>query len=83
MAGPSRSKRLDDEICDELWRDDECSVNSESEFNDDSDSYSDMVVKFLSGSEQSDSSDDEDVNDDSDMQQGTWTKVGAECPRSI
>jgi hypothetical protein len=38
-----------------------------------------MVVKFLSDSEQSDSSDDEDnVNDDSDKQYGTWTKVGAE-----
>jgi hypothetical protein len=55
----------------ELWKEDECSVNSESEF-------SDMVVKVLSGSEQSDSSDDKDVNDDSGMQHGTCTKVGAE-----
>jgi hypothetical protein len=40
-----------------------------------------MVVKFLSGSEQSDSCDDKDnVNYDSDMQHGTWTKVGAERP---
>jgi hypothetical protein len=40
-----------------------------------------MVVKFLSDSEQSDSSDDEDnVNDDSDMQHETWTKVWAELP---
>jgi hypothetical protein len=35
----------------------------------------------LSGSEQSDSSDDEVVNDDSDMQHGARTKVGAERPR--
>jgi hypothetical protein len=35
-----------------------------------------MVVKFSSGSKQSDSSDDEDnVNDDSDMQHETQTKV--------
>jgi hypothetical protein len=40
-----------------------------------------MVVKFLFGSEQSDSSDDEDnVNDDSDMQHRTWTKVRAKQP---
>jgi hypothetical protein len=40
-----------------------------------------MVVKFLSDSKQSDNSDDEDnVNDDSDMQHETWTKVGAELP---
>jgi hypothetical protein len=55
-------------------------MNLVSEFNDDSGCCSDMVVKFLSGSEQSDSSDDEDVNDDSDMQHVTWTKVGAERP---
>jgi hypothetical protein len=40
-----------------------------------------MVVKVLSGSERSDSSNDEAVNDDSGMQLGTWTKVGAERPR--
>jgi hypothetical protein len=35
-----------------------------------------MVVKFLSGS---DSCDDEDnINDGSDMQHGTWAKVGAQ-----
>jgi hypothetical protein len=75
--------RLDDEdICDELCTEDEFSVNSESEFSGDSDCDSDMVMEFLSGSEQSDSSDDEDdVNDDSDMQHGTWAKVGAERPR--
>jgi hypothetical protein len=40
-----------------------------------------MVVKFLFDSEQNDSSDDKDnVNDDSDMQHETWTKVGAERP---
>jgi hypothetical protein len=51
----------------------------QSEFSDDSDCDSDMVVKFLSGSKHSDSSDDEhNVNYDSDMQHGTWTKVGAE-----
>jgi hypothetical protein len=71
--------RLDhEEIRDEIWKEDECSVNSENEFSDDSDCYSDMVVKVLSDNEQSDSSDDEDVNDDSGMQHGTWTKVGAE-----
>jgi hypothetical protein len=65
--------RLDYEICDELWNEDE--------FSDDSDCDYDTVVKFLPDSEQSDSSDDEDnVNDDSDMQHGTWTKVGAERP---
>jgi hypothetical protein len=65
--------RLDDEICDEL--------RNKDEFSDDSHCDGDMVVKFLSGSEQSDSSDDEDnVNDDSDMQHETWTKVGAEHP---
>jgi hypothetical protein len=37
-----------------------CSVNSESEFSDDSGCDCNMVVKFLSCSEQSDSSDDED-----------------------
>jgi hypothetical protein len=59
-------------MCYELWIQDKFSVNSESEFSDDSD----MVVKFLSGSEQRDSSDDEDnVNDESDMQHGTWTKA--------
>jgi hypothetical protein len=42
--------RLDDEICDELWNEDE--------FSDDSHCDGDMVVKFLSDSEQSDSSDD-------------------------
>jgi hypothetical protein len=37
--------------------------------------------KFLSGSKHSDSFDDNNnVNDDSDMQHGTWTKVGAEWP---
>jgi hypothetical protein len=36
-------------------------------------------VTFLSGSKQRDSSYDEDnVYDDSDMQHGTWKKVGAE-----
>jgi hypothetical protein len=72
--------RLDDEeICDKLWKENECSVNSESKFSDDSDCDSDTVVKFLSSSKQSDISGDKgNVNDDSDMQHGTWTKVGAE-----
>jgi hypothetical protein len=40
-----------------------------------------MVVKFLSGSKHSDSSGDKDsVNDDSNMQHETWTKVGVEQP---
>jgi hypothetical protein len=66
--------RKDDEICYELWNEDE--------FSDDSDCDDDMVVKFLSDSEQSDNSVDEDnVNDDNDMQHETWTKVGAELPR--
>jgi hypothetical protein len=71
---------LDDEdICDALWKEDECSVNSESEFSDDSGCDSNTVVKFLSCSKQIDNSNDEDnVNDDSDMQHGTRTKVGAE-----
>jgi hypothetical protein len=73
MAGPSNSMQLDDEICDELWNEDK--------FIDDSDCDGDMVVKFLSHSKQSDSSDDEDnVNDDSDVQHETWTKVGADQP---
>jgi hypothetical protein len=56
-------------------------INIVSKFSDDSDCDGDMVVKFLSDSEQSDSSDDKDnVNDDSDMQHGTWTKTGAEQP---
>jgi hypothetical protein len=78
MAGPSKSMRLDDdELWDELQK--EFSVNSESEFSDDSDC--DMVVKPLSGSEQSNSSGDKDyVNAGSDMKHGTWTKVGAERP---
>jgi hypothetical protein len=68
--------RLHDEICDELCNEDE--------FSDDSDCDSGMVVKFLSDSEQTDSSDDEDnVNDDNDMQHGTWTKVGAERLRVL
>jgi hypothetical protein len=63
--------RLDDEICDELW--------DEDEFSDDSDCDGDMVVKFLSDGEQSDSCGDEDnINDDSDMQHETWSKVRAE-----
>jgi hypothetical protein len=67
----SKSWQFVDEICDGLW--------AEDEFSDDSDSDGDTVVKFLSDSKQSDSSDDEeDVNDDSNMQHGTWTKVGAE-----
>jgi hypothetical protein len=81
MVGPGKSMWLDDEIYDELWKEDEFSVNSESEFSDGSDCVSDMVVKFLSGSKQSDSSDDKDnVNYDSDIQHGTWTKVGTEWP---
>jgi hypothetical protein len=41
-----------------------------------------MVVKFLSGSKRSDSSDDKDnVNYDSHMQHGTRPEVGAEQPR--
>jgi hypothetical protein len=61
----------DDEICDELWKADE--------FSDDSDCGGDMVVKFLSGGKQCDSYDDEDsVNYDSNMKHGTWTKVQAE-----
>jgi hypothetical protein len=54
-------------------------TNLVSEFSDDSDYDGDMVVKLLSDSEQSDRYDDEDnVNYDSDMQHGTWTKVGTE-----
>jgi hypothetical protein len=69
----------DEEICYELRKEDEFSVNSESECNDDSDCDSDVVVKFLSGKEKGDSSYDEDnVNHDTDMQHGAWTKVGAE-----
>jgi hypothetical protein len=58
--------RLDDEeIHKELWKE-EFSANSEGEFSD-----SDTVMKFLSGSEQCDHSDDEDnVNSDSDMDKG-------------
>jgi hypothetical protein len=64
--------QLGDEICNELWKEDEFTVNSESKFSDDTDCDSDMVVKFLSGSKQSDSYDDKDnINDDSDMQHGT------------
>jgi hypothetical protein len=75
MAVRSNSMRLDDEICDELWNEDEFS----SEFSDDSHCDGDVVVTFLSDSEQSDSSEDEDnVDNDSGMQHGTWTKVGAE-----
>jgi hypothetical protein len=71
MAGSSNSIQLDGEICDELWNEDE--------FSDDSNCETDMVVKFLSDSGQSDSSDDEDnVSDYTDMQHGTWTKEGAE-----
>jgi hypothetical protein len=57
-----------------------------SEFSDDSDCDGDMVVEFLSDSDQSDSdqsdsSDDEDnVTDDSDMQYEAWTELGAERP---
>jgi hypothetical protein len=55
-----------------------CSVNSESEFSVENDCYSDVVMKVFSGSEQSDSSDDdEDVNNDIVMQHGTWANVGA------
>jgi hypothetical protein len=74
MTGPSNSMQLDDEIWDELWNEDE--------FSDNSDCDDDMVVKFLSDSEQSDNFDDKDnVNHDSDMQHETWTKVGSERPR--
>jgi hypothetical protein len=64
--------RLDDEICDELW--------TEDEFSDDSYCVGDMVAKFLSDSKQSDSSDEDNVNDDNDMQHETWTKVGVSNP---
>jgi hypothetical protein len=38
-----------------------------------------VIVIWLSDSEESDSSDDDDnVNDDSEMRNGTWTKLGAE-----
>jgi hypothetical protein len=41
-----------------------------------------MAVNFLSGSKQSDSSNDEDhAYDYSDMQQRTWAKLGVERPR--
>jgi hypothetical protein len=37
-----------------------------------------VIVIWLSNSEQTESSDDDDnVNDDSDMQNGTWRKLGA------
>jgi hypothetical protein len=72
MAGPSNSLWLDDEICDELW--------NENEFSDDSDCYGDMAVKFLTDSEQSDSPNKDNVNDDSDMQHETWTKVRLSDP---
>lgn len=66
-----------EEICNELWEVDGYNVNSESEFSDDSDCDSDMVVKFLSGSKHSDGSgDDNNVKDDNDMHHGTRTKVG-------
>jgi hypothetical protein len=45
MAGPSKNMRLhDEEICDELLKEDECSVNLESEFSDDSGCDRKMVV---------------------------------------
>jgi hypothetical protein len=54
-------------------------MNLVSEFGDDNDDDSDMVVKFLSGREQSDSTDDKyNISGDSDMQHGTWSKVGAQ-----
>jgi hypothetical protein len=54
----------DDETCYELW--------NKVEFSDDSDCDDDMVVKFLSDNEQSDSSYDEDnVTDDSDRKHRT------------
>jgi hypothetical protein len=64
MAGPSKCTRSDDgEIHKEIWKE-EFIANSGSEFSDDSD----MVEKFLSGSKQSNHSDDEDnVNVGSDM----------------
>jgi hypothetical protein len=43
--------QLDEEICNELWQEDGFSVHSDREFGDDSGCDSDMVVKFLSGSE--------------------------------
>jgi hypothetical protein len=56
----------------------ECSDISESDVSDDSD----MNVDMLSGSEEREKSDDEDnVNDSSDMQHDTCTRVGAERPR--
>jgi hypothetical protein len=54
-------------------------VSSKREFSDDSDCNTHKVMKFLSGSEERESSDDEDnANDDSDTHHGTWTKVGAD-----
>jgi hypothetical protein len=73
MAGPSKNMQLDDEeICDELWKEDEHCVNSDIKFSDNSDCDSNMVVKFLSCSKQSDNSDDKDnANDDAwDMDVG-------------
>jgi hypothetical protein len=53
----------DEEICNELWKEYKFGKwNSKSEFSDDSDCDSDIVVKFLSGSKQSDSSDESDMS---------------------
>jgi hypothetical protein len=66
-------EQLDVEICNKLWKEDE--------FSDDSKCDGDMVVKFLSDSEQSYSSHNEsNVKDDSDMSHGAWTKVGDKQP---
>lgn len=78
IVGPNKCMRFyANKICDELWKGDEFGINSESKFCDDS--YSDGdIVKFVSDSKHSYSSDDEDTADgDSDMQHGTWKKVGA------
>jgi hypothetical protein len=74
MPGPRKSMWLDyDKICDELWKNNSVLIQRVTLV---------MTVIWLwnlSGSKQSDSSEEEDnINADNDMQHGTWTKASAE-----
>jgi hypothetical protein len=78
MAGPSKKMcESDEEVFYELLQENDYSDISESVYSSDSG----INVKILSCGEQSVSSDEENANDKSSMEHGTWAKSGVERPR--
>jgi hypothetical protein len=66
--------RVSDEVLYEMLQENEYSDLYETKYNSDSE----INVKISSCGEQSVSSDDENVSDNSNMQHHIWTKSGAE-----